>query len=69
MRFGKNAIIGLDHGGKDQSSEHNDTLAYWYGVPQATLVETDELKNRQCGKRSRPTVIARYRSPQASGCS
>jgi hypothetical protein len=44
MPFGRNAVIGLEHGGEDQSNEHYETVAYWYGIPQPTLVETDDLK-------------------------
>ncbi len=44
MPFGKNAVIGLEHGGVDQSTEHYETVAYWYGTPQPTLVQTDDLK-------------------------
>jgi hypothetical protein len=44
MPFGKNALIRLEHGGRDESTEHYQTVAYWYGAPCATLVKTDELK-------------------------
>jgi hypothetical protein len=44
MPFGKNALISLEHGGRDDSTEHYQTVAYWYGAPGATLVKTDELK-------------------------
>lgn len=43
MPFGKNAVIRLEHGGLNQSSEHYRTVAYWYGAPAASLVKTDEL--------------------------
>lgn len=43
MPFGKNARIHLEHGGTDNSSEHYETLTYWYGLPVASLVQTDEL--------------------------
>jgi hypothetical protein len=43
MPFGKNARITLEHGGTNQSIEHYETVAYWYGAPRATLVKTDEL--------------------------
>ena len=62
MPFGKNAIIGLEHGGEDQSSEHYETVAYWYGVPEATLVETDELKIGDAESEG----AHGYRSPEAS---
>jgi hypothetical protein len=44
MPFGKNALIRLEHGGRDESMEHYQTVAYWYGAPCATLLKTDELK-------------------------
>jgi D-arabinan exo alpha-(1,3)/(1,5)-arabinofuranosidase (non-reducing end) len=44
MPFGKNARICLEHGGTNQSKEHYETVTYWYGVPRATLRQTDELK-------------------------
>ncbi len=44
MPFGKNARIQLEHGGTNLSTEHYETVTYWYGVPAASLVRTDELK-------------------------
>jgi len=44
MPFGRNARIQLEHGGTDESTEHYQTVAYWYGAPAAALVKTDELK-------------------------
>ena len=41
---GKNAVIRLEHGGENKSTEHYQTVTYWYGAPKATLVKTDELK-------------------------
>jgi hypothetical protein len=43
MPFGKNALIQLEHGGEDESTEHYRTVAYWYGLPAASLVRTDSL--------------------------
>ena len=43
MPFGKNARIQLEHGGTDESSEHYETVAYWYGLPSPSLIKTDEL--------------------------
>lgn len=43
MPFGKNARITLEHGGTNQSTEHYETVTYWYGAPHATLVQNDEL--------------------------
>jgi hypothetical protein len=44
MPFGKNALICLEHGGRDESTEHYQTVTYWYGAPCPTLVRTDQLK-------------------------
>ncbi len=44
MPFGKNAVVCLEHGGRDDSTEHYETVAYWYGLPAPSLIETDELK-------------------------
>ena len=43
MPFGRNARITLEHGGENESTEHYETVTYWYGAPHATLVKTDEL--------------------------
>jgi hypothetical protein len=62
MPFGKNARICLEHGGTNESTEHYETLTYWYGLPGASLVKTDEL---QIG--DQPNEQAhRYQSPDAS---
>ena len=42
--FGKNAVIRLEHGGTDQSVEHYETIAYWYGLPAPSLVKSDEMQ-------------------------
>ena len=44
MPFGKNALICLEHGGVDESTEHYQTVTYWYGRHVASVVKTDELK-------------------------
>lgn len=41
MPFGKNAVIRLEHGGENQSTEHYETVTYWYGRNRATLIRTD----------------------------
>ncbi len=43
MPFGKNAVIRLEHGGVNESTQHYETVTYWYGLPAASLVKTDEL--------------------------
>jgi hypothetical protein len=60
--FGKNARITLEHGGENESKEHYETVAYWYGAPRATLVQTDTLS---VGDAADETAHA-YASPTAS---
>lgn len=43
MPFGRNARIQLEHGGANESTEHYETVTYWYGLPAASLIQTDEL--------------------------
>lgn len=45
MPFGKNAVIRLEHGGENQSSEHYQTVTFWYGRKGATLVKTDGFQS------------------------
>ena len=62
MPFGKNAVIQLEHGGTNESTEHYETVTYWYGLPGASLVQTDELRvGDAASERSH-----RYVSPDAS---
>lgn len=44
MPFGKNAVIRLEHGGENQSTEHYQTVTYWYGAPAAALTKTDTFQ-------------------------
>ena len=44
MPFGRNARIQLEHGGVNESTQHYETVAYWYGLPAAALIQTDELR-------------------------
>jgi hypothetical protein len=44
MPFGNRAVIRLEHGGLNDSTEHYETVTYWYGVNRPALVKTDELK-------------------------
>jgi hypothetical protein len=62
MPFGKNARIQLEHGGTDNSTEHYQTIAYWYGAPAAALLKTDELKVGNAESEQ----AHQYLSPQAS---
>ena len=60
--FGKNARIQLEHGGENESKEHYETVTYWYGLPGASLVQSDELSvGDAASERSHD-----YVSPQAS---
>jgi hypothetical protein len=62
MPFGKNAVISFEHGGADESTQHYQSVTYWYGAPTPTLVLTDQLKVGD------PVSEAahHYDSPQAS---
>jgi len=62
MPFGRNARITLEHGGTNESAEHYQTVAYWYGLPGASLVLTDQL---QIGDAASEKQHA-YVSPEAS---
>src|SRR5439155_8683785 len=62
MPFGKNAVIRLEHGGQNESSEHYQTVTYWYGAPAPALVKTDELKVADIASEQ----AHRYLSPQSS---
>ncbi len=62
MPFGKNAVIRLEHGGENESTEHYQTVTYWYGVPSPSLIKTDELDVGDL----RSEKNHAYRSPQAS---
>lgn len=44
MPFGRNAVIRLEHGPENDSPEHYETVAFWYGRRGATLVKTDALQ-------------------------
>lgn len=44
MPFGRNALIRLEHGGDNRSTEHYETVTYWYGRGSPSLVKTDEFK-------------------------
>ena len=41
--FGKRAVINLEHGGVNSSSEHYEGVTYWYGAPFAVLNLTDQV--------------------------
>lgn len=60
--FGRNARITLEHGGTDESSEHYETVTYWYGLPAPSLIRTDELSIGDPGSEKEHA----YQSPDAS---
>ena len=62
MPFGKNARIQLEHGGHNESTEHYQTVTYWYASPGATLVQTDQLEIGNAGSEQ----AHNYQSPDAS---
>jgi hypothetical protein len=41
--FGRNARIQFEHGGANDVFETYRAVTYWYGLPAATLVKSDEL--------------------------
>jgi len=62
MPFGRHARIQLEHGGNNESTQHYRTITYWYGLPAASLLRTDELiVGDQASERRH-----RYTSPDAS---
>jgi hypothetical protein len=62
MPFGRNAVIHLEHGGTDDSTEHYQTVAYWYGLPAASLIPTDRLQIGDAASEQ----AHQYQSPDAS---
>lgn len=41
--FGRRAVIGLEHGGENHTTEHYAGVVYWYGIDAPSLVLTDHL--------------------------
>ncbi len=62
MPFGRNARITLEHGGQNESTEHYETVTYWYGLPKAGLLLTDEF---DVGNEA-DEKLHDYRSPDAT---
>jgi hypothetical protein len=62
MPFGKRAVIQLEHGGENESTEHYETVTYWYGVNRPTLLKSDTLKVGD----PESERMHNYTSPQAS---
>ncbi|WP_165252887.1 DUF2961 domain-containing protein [Paludisphaera soli] len=62
MPFGRNARITLEHGGTNESTQHYETVAYWYGLPAPSLIPTDVLEiGDEVSEQAHD-----YRSPDAS---
>ena len=64
MPFGRNARICLEHGGTNESTEHYQTVTYWYGRPGATLVRTDSLKIGDAASESGASLPFARRPPR-----
>jgi hypothetical protein len=62
MPFGRRAVIRLEHGGRNESVEQYETVTFWYGLPGASLVLTDEIDIGDAESEK----AHRYASPQAS---
>jgi hypothetical protein len=60
--FGKRAVIRFEHGAINLSEEHYRSVAYWYGLPAASLVLTDQLNVGDADSEQ----AHGYHSPQAS---
>lgn len=60
--FGRNARFTLEHGGTNEADEHYETVTYWYGLQQPTLVPTDEFDVGDVDSELRH----QYASPDAS---
>jgi len=70
--FGNHAVIGLEHGGTNTSTEHYSGVVYWYGIDSPSLVLTDhfhccdekvEIREREYTSHtaSKPyTLVSRY---------
>jgi hypothetical protein len=62
MPFGKRAVIQFEHGGENLSREHYECVSYWYGLPNPSLIKTDEI---DVGNTASELSHA-YNSPDAS---
>jgi hypothetical protein len=59
MPFGRNAVVRLEHGGENESTEHYETVTYWYGLPAASLIKTDELAVGDAKSETRHRYVSR----------
>ncbi len=53
MPFGRNARIQLEHGGVNESTQHYETVTYWYGLPAASLRAHRRTRGRRRSQRAR----------------
>ena len=60
--FGRRAVIGLEHGGKNDSTEHYAGVVYWYGIDSPALTMTDQFHT--CS--AKDIESHQYNSPDAS---
>jgi hypothetical protein len=63
MPFGKNARIQLEHGGTNESTEHYETVTYWYGLPGRSLVKTDTLQIGDAASRNAHRWYVNHETP------
>jgi len=61
--FGNRAVIGLEHGGTNTSTEHYSGVVYWYGIDAPSLVLTDHFF---CCDEKVEIREHEYKSPTAS---
>jgi hypothetical protein len=59
MPFGSSALIRLEHGGENESTEHYESVTYWYGLPAASLIKTDELAVGNAQSETRHHYVSR----------
>lgn len=63
MPFGRRAVIRFEHGGENLSTEHYESVTYWYGLPAPSLIKTDEVDIGNLASEKKHA----YNSPDASG--
>ena len=62
MPFGRRAVIRFEHGGENLLPEHFEATTYWYGLPQASLIQTDKIDIGNLTSEEKHS----YHSPDAS---
>jgi hypothetical protein len=66
MPFGKNALIRLEHGGENDSTEHYKTVTFWYGRKGTSLVKTDAFQSGDsASERAHDYVSSKASEPYA----